>query len=948
MRKQQIMTNITESCLEEEPAGSRSLRAADKASPIIAGLLSLLGLCGCGRGVESASGEPPVIPVGLDAYRMWARWPYQRIGVRAYMKGAYDRTGGNSDRANFLYQDRERFHVTLDESGPGVLYFARYNFWHGSPWHYEVDGVDHVIRESTTPNAEQGHLDTISLMRPEAHFIPRDALAKPLTLNYPETRGGNFIWVPIPFGDRFRMGYERTYYGTGYYIFHRYLADARLSSPLVPWDGRTPPDPAVLELLGQAGSDIAPRPETTEGQRLGVWAREGTLTIPEGAATRVIRFDSGPTMLRSFKLSVPAEDAVAFGEAHLRMTWDDRRAPSVDSPVALFFGTGTLHNREGKEYLVKALPVSVRFVGGRVELACYLPMPFFASAEIELVAPEGTRFDDVRWSARGHPFDDPPAHVGYFHASYVDHGEPVGGKDLVFLDTDRVEGGGPWSGSFIGTSFIFSEQAELTTLEGDPRFFFDDALSPQAYGTGTEEWGTGDWYWMGGEISTLPLGGHPVGVRTPDEAQVPEDLIHSAYRFLLADLMPFGKRAVIHFEHGGDNSSEERYRSLTYWYGAPAPSLILTDAMDVGTAASEAAHAYDSPDASDPVAITSRYEWGPDHEVFDSSFAVLAEPTDFVDLEFEARTGVSYHVWVRARGPGPDPFHSSWFQFGDRIGTDRAGPRFTGAMRLSNRWQWVANPPGGEVSGPLEFPADGVRRLRIQARRGIHHIDRIWLSTSQAVPPAVETQPVDRRPDEIVLDAQDVTRTEGAFALVTDPESTGQLIRVMRGPTRKGAEYFPAHTETGRTTRTFSEFTVALRPDNHGVMLRRTLDYSYPNQRAAVSVANTAEPDRWQDAGTWYLAGSNTHYHSLRPGVSHSGRGELGEPDPVVETSNRRFREDEFLIPARLTRGRSDIRVRLDFEPVERPLLPDLPLPEQAWSEIRYQAWSWVMPDFEP
>jgi hypothetical protein len=911
MRKQQIMTNITESCLEEEPAGSRSLRAADKASPIIAGLLSLLGLCGCGRGVESASGEPPVIPVGLDAYRMWARWPYQRIGVRAYMKGAYDRTGGNSDRANFLYQDRERFHVTLDESGPGVLYFARYNFWHGSPWHYEVDGVDHVIRESTTPNAEQGHLDTISLMRPEAHFIPRDALAKPLTLNYPETRGGNFIWVPIPFGDRFRMGYERTYYGTGYYIFHRYLADARLSSPLVPWDGRTPPDPAVLELLGQAGSDIAP-------------------------------------MLRSFKLSVPAEDAVAFGEAHLRMTWDDRRAPSVDSPVALFFGTGTLHNREGKEYLVKALPVSVRFVGGRVELACYLPMPFFASAEIELVAPEGTRFDDVRWSARGHPFDDPPAHVGYFHASYVDHGEPVGGKDLVFLDTDRVEGGGPWSGSFIGTSFIFSEQAELTTLEGDPRFFFDDALSPQAYGTGTEEWGTGDWYWMGGEISTLPLGGHPVGVRTPDEAQVPEDLIHSAYRFLLADLMPFGKRAVIHFEHGGDNSSEERYRSLTYWYGAPAPSLILTDDLDVGNAASEAAHAYDSPDASDPVAITSRYEWGPDHEVFDSSFAVLAEPTDFVDLEFEARTGVSYHVWVRARGPGPDPFHSSWFQFGDRIGTDRAGPGFTGAMRLSNRWQWVANPPGGEVSGPLEFPADGVRRLRIQARRGIHHIDRIWLSTSQAVPPAVETQPVDRRPDEIVLDAQDVTRTEGAFALVTDPESTGQLIRVMRGPTRKGAEYFPAHTETGRTTRTFSEFTVALRPDNHGVMLRRTLDYSYPNQRAAVSVANTAEPDRWQDAGTWYLAGSNTHYHSLRPGVSHSGRGELGEPDPVVETSNRRFREDEFLIPARLTRGRSDIRVRLDFEPVERPLLPDLPLPEQAWSEIRYQAWSWVMPDFEP
>ena len=67
-----------------------------------------------------------------------------------------------------------------------------------------------------------------------------------------------------------------------------------------------------------------------------------------------------------------------------------------------------------------------------------------------------------------------------------------------------------------------------------------------------------------------------------------------------------------------------------------------------------------------------------------------------------------------------------------------------------------------------------------------------------------------------------------------------------------------------------------------------------------------------------------------------------------METSNRRFREDEFLVPGRLTRGRSQIRVRIAFEPVDRPLLPGLPVAELAWSEIRYQAWSWVMPDFDP
>ena len=66
----------------------------------------------------------------------------------------------------------------------------------------------------------------------------------------------------------------------------------------------------------------------------------------------------------------------------------------------------------------------------------------------------------------------------------------------------------------------------------------------------------------------------------------------------------------------------------------------------------------------------------------------------------------------------------------------------------------------------------------------------------------------------------------------------------------------------------------------------------------------------------------------------------------VVETSNRRFRDDEFLLPFDLTKGRSAIRVRVKFVPVERPLFPGHPLPELAWSEIRYTAYSYVTPEF--
>lgn len=38
-------------------------------------------------------------------------------------------------------------------------------------------------------------------------------------------------------------------------------------------------------------------------------------------------------------------------------------------------------------------------------------------------------------------------------------------------------------------------------------------------------------------------------------------MIQSAYRFLLADLMPFGNRTVIRLEYGGQNLSREHYEA---------------------------------------------------------------------------------------------------------------------------------------------------------------------------------------------------------------------------------------------------------------------------------------------------------------------------------------------------------------------------------------------------
>jgi hypothetical protein len=163
---------------------------------------------------------------------------------------------------------------------------------------------------------------------------------------------------------------------------------------------------------------------------------------------------------------------------------------------------------------------------------------------------------------------------------------------------------------------------------------------------------------------------------------------------------------------------------------------------------------------------------------------------------------------------------------------------------------------------------------------------------------------------------------------------------------KSGKEVYPAITMDGRFTRGTSEFTVKLDPENKGALIRRTLDYSFPNQLAEVYVAAVSPTSgeskiQWEKAGDWYLAGSNTVTFS-------APNGELGLRKIQVETSNRCFRDDEFLIPARLTQKRSEIRVKIKFVQNDQQLYPGFSFPkESAWSELQYFIYSYIIPDFK-
>lgn len=734
--------------------------------------IAFVSLC-----VSASSQELPKIPIAFDAYRMWDQWPTQRIGTRAYMRSTYDRTGGNegADASHFLFMKDEDYNVTLDVLGKGVVYFIRTNHWHGSPWHYVIDGKDNIVKETGTSdpvNAKKVFTTT--------EFIPSATFPQPLNWTWGTTRGADLVWTPLPFEKSVRLAYSRTRYGTGYYIWHQYANEDQLTQPIRSWEINKSPDSDVIELLSKSGTDIAPK---------NIEKKSGKLKLDkENVVVADIR--SNASQIRALKFTFPLDKAIQLERLKLKVTWDGSPQPSIEAPLCLFFGTGTFYNRENKEFLVKGFPVNVRFdySKNKVELACYYPMPFQKSAKIELlnIQPGDA---EINYEVRYEPNNTPAKFSSYFHATYRDFPDPELGKDLVLLDTRGIEGQENWSGNFVGTSFIFSHSGFLGTLEGDPRFFFDDSQTPQAYGTGTEEWGGGGDYW-GGQNMTLPFAGHPVGCRRKEDAKDEKDLIQSAYRFLLADLMPFGNRAKIHLEHGGENMSSEHYETVTYWYGLPAATLVKTDEIDIGSKESEQAHHYNSPDASDVQTITSRYEWGVDH-----------------------------------------------------------------------------------------IPKD------------------VW--------------------------GMDTSKIKNFSSL-------------------KGIEVYPAHNEDGRFTRGTSEFVVKLDPLNKGAILRRTLDYSFPNQKAEIFIADgSVSNPEWEPAGVWYLAGSNTCIYS-------NPNGELDKRLYEVQTSNRRFRDDEFIIPARLTINRSSIKVRVKVIPEEIELYPEYRFPKQtAWSELKYTAYSYVVPNLK-
>ncbi len=283
----------------------------------------------------------------------------------------------------------------------------------------------------------------------------------------------------------------------------------------------------------------------------------------------------------------PVNESHLLTGVWINATWDGAHVEAVRAPLGCFFG----------------MPFGVREVRALMfglntndnECYSYFPMPFEHSGLL-IITNTGSRtvsnlWCEVRHSALTDSMDD----LGYFHATFREARPTAGdGRDYIFLETNGC-------GHLVGVVHAMKSDSVRWYLEGDERFYIDGNRTPRVYGTGTEDYYNGGWYFSRG-IFNLPCHGNP-NHKTP----VGGDWT-ACYRVHLADRIPFRASIRAGIEHGGNNDVTVDYSSVAFWYARQTPAMVLVDTLDVGNAASESAHQYTNAGQVAEQALTSSYE----------------------------------------------------------------------------------------------------------------------------------------------------------------------------------------------------------------------------------------------------------------------------------------------------------------------------------------------------
>jgi len=464
-----------------------------------------------------------------DLYRL-ENLPLLRPGVTCKMFSSYDRTGGNNDGFQGTYSKlrvENGDSVIAEMEGAGCI--QRIWFTHS------------VINQHGLLDRKAEHLRIYLDGSPiPAVDVPLKDLFSGQLEPFPKPLvgsgiGGFYCYVPIAY----QKGCKVVVEGTAVRFYQLTYSEL--------------PKATGVETFSMK---MSPERKRTLAKAVKVWSSLGDFSAFEVADTQShsseialstgeklsIPLPGGGHMIRAVFLEVEPPDRDKALGGQIAFTWDQAAAPAVQVPLEYFFGQA-----------FSPQPYRSLLLGASEgQFYNFVSMPYLQSASVEMTAQDP--FKGVM-TIITQPAQLAAGDFGYFHANYHEQLPTEDGRYYPLLNTS---GAGHYLGVLLATE---GKSGAPTWLEGDEVFTVDGQMA--IHGTGTEDYFNCGWYAVNGRLNqpgALPAHGFPVYGKT-------EDFMRAvAYRWHVADPVPYAKSIEAKIEHGPQNDISANYRSLTLFY----------------------------------------------------------------------------------------------------------------------------------------------------------------------------------------------------------------------------------------------------------------------------------------------------------------------------------------------------------------------------------------------
>jgi hypothetical protein len=483
--------------------------------------------------------------------------PYQCLQVSSYDRSSIspDTPGWFANNDGFGIERTDTINgriekVIFDEPGPGVIT----RIWittidKRGTWRFYFDG-----------QPEAGFIiPAYDLMKSGIPELGR-GLLQPHTSYTPEGKGGNTLFLPIPYGKNCKITFEDApgieptpkYYSINYRQYPKGTAVETFSERVVKRAAQKIAETDNLLLnpaVNKPTTPVEAHKQLSAGDSL-------MMQLPKGSQA-------------IYKLKIQTDtDKEYYTEIMrnliLQASFDGKQTVWV--PLSDFSGAG-----------IGGFPVNSWFLAsdGAGAISVRWLMPYRQSAEINLIN-AGEIEADVKISAYVAPLEW-DNRMQYFHASWKQersiplHHDPADDANCIDWNFATLHGKGVYKGDVL----TLYNHSSAWYGEGDEKIWIDNDTFPSHFGTGTEDYYNSSWAPV--IPFHTPFGGAPRADLESSHGY------NTFFRTRNLDGIPFNKRLRFDIEMLGWVKGTVDYATTIYWYGDRNAVALSTSGLEEAT-----------------------------------------------------------------------------------------------------------------------------------------------------------------------------------------------------------------------------------------------------------------------------------------------------------------------------------------------------------------------------